>query len=217
MPSRMGIITRSQKNPSRSLSTPSLQVHASSNSRFVEKIEDTNCELTKKALTTPSRVPHWRKVLKERYVICAQKLFTSQLEVEWVDRGRDLTKPQTTFVLDDNSLTKKVKVVQSKVQVFWIKTPDWGEDTRTKRNKLLTITIYNDIKSPPSLLVQGYSTPTWVVNELERLIQLVDALSQGQEVSTSCGSQLSVLSGEDDEEDDTCITFNLLPPLLMIG
>ena len=201
----MGVITRSRASPSRCQSAPSLfTTDPSSSSRFVEKIVDTDDELTKKALTTPARVSHWKKVVQERYLNHAQTMFNGHLEVEWTERGRDLTNTSVTFqITDADNDRRNFKIIQYRARIFWIKSPNSSSwSTAAKKNKLLTVTIFDDIKAQPSILVQGYSTPSWVTSEFNRLISLVDGLSLGHQVFNACGQQLSLLSGGDDGDDD---------------
>ena len=181
-----------------------------SDSDFKETIMDTADPKQKTARTTRSRVPLWKNVLRWRYDSTAD----CRLSTTWEYWARD--KSNKKYKLTDSCNPDDHHVVDSRVRMFWSDqgsvTRHWdAEDTRL----LLTVTVYNDIKKSPSILIQGCSTPVWTYNEFVHLIDLVSDLSRGQDITSSCtnllalpdnGPLYSELTDEEAETDPLCTT-----------
>ena len=175
----------------------SINIPVSPKNLFVEQIVDKIDVLQKTARTTVDRMPLWKKVIHERYMIRAMSMYPSQLKVTWEDFARNINSGDKFKVTSSTPLSKDSVIVDSTVRIIWKSWPEWG-GKKAQTRKLLTIHLYSDTKRPPSILVQGYSTPDWVTAEFQRLIKLVDDLNKGEDLSQTYGVKLSVLHEDED-------------------
>ena len=127
----------------------------------------------------------------------AMELYPNHLRITWQDFARDIYGEK--FRVTPNTPKENIaQIVDSTIQVKWVETPRWDKKSITR--KMITIHLYSDTKSSPSILIQGYSTPTWVISEFEHLIHLVDGLSRGRDMSDSFGDNLSRFKDADDND-----------------
>ena len=186
-----------------------------SDSDFEETIIDTLDPKQKKALTTARRIPLWKKVLHERYDNAANYLSTT-----WEYWARD--KARDKYKLTDKCKPDDHHVIESRIRMYWTNTLDWGSEESP--HLILTVTLYDNVKKQPSILIQGYSTPIWTYNEFVFLIRLVTALGRGEDISTSCRKLLALpncqslpnaIASNDSENEEATINVNTSMPLLL--